>query len=258
MEMAGMQQAEEFQSVPVRLKQERPAAVLVIDDHPAVRHGITQLIDGTDDMRVCCDAGGIIEARECLRNTIPDSAIIDISLGDAVCSGLDFITELHALFGPIPILVYSMHNETVFAYRAFQTGARGYLMKKEPVCEILNALRTILSGNTYLSPAMRERGVPCVKTSCARTKGGRTPDGGKPGKFDAPPRPDDVSSMSPREFEVFRLLGKGMQSAEIAHTLCLSVKTVETHKLKIRRKLCLPDARALTRFAVSWWTSCGL
>lgn len=205
--------------------------VMIVDDHPAMRQGLATLIEKTPGLAVFREAGNRPETLEILREGTPDLVLLDIALGEGESSGLDLIPEIHAHAGPVPILVYSMHDELLYAERALRMGARGYLMKRESVRKVASAIRRILDGGIYLSEAMSQ-------TLVARQVGA--------GPAGAP------EQFTSREFEVFRLVGQGFRPREIAQSLHLSVKTVETHRLNIRKKLGLPDAAALVRFAVKW------
>lgn len=208
--------------------------ILIVDDHPAMRHGLAQLIGMEPDMEVVAEAGDCPETLAAIREKIPDFVILDIALKGV--SGLDLIFDIHQLAGPIPILVYSMHDETLYAERALHAGARGYLMKQEPVRQILTAIRRILKEGIYVSEEMnrvlllRHIGHPSEKPDYSSSTG----------------------QLTERERQVFQLVGKGLQPREIAEKLNLSVKTVETHRMNIRKKLGLPDASALALYAVEW------
>lgn len=209
--------------------------ILLLDDHPALRHGIRQLIDGEPDLHVCAEATDRRELTECLNQARPDLAIVDITLQDKNATGLDLIRDIHAMAGPIPVLVFSMHDEALYAERAMAAGARGYLMKQEPVMRLIEAIRAVMRGEIYLSKRMNQALLR------AHVKGG------------VPPRDTDlVSTLSGREFEILRMLGKGMPPREIAEAMSLSVRTVETHRRNMRNKLGFGSASALTQFAIDW------
>ncbi len=209
--------------------------ILLLDDHPALRHGIRQLIDSEPDLQVCAEATNREELLEQLNEVTPDMAIVDITLQDKNTTGLDLIGDIHAKAGQIPVLVFSMHDETLYAERAMAAGARGYLMKQEPVMLLLDAIRAVMRGEIYLSKRMNQALLQ------AHVKGG------------APTHPDDpVSALSVREFEILRMLGKGMPPREIAEAMSLSVRTVETHRRNMRNKLGCGTASELTQFAVDW------
>lgn len=209
--------------------------ILLIDDHPAMRHGLAQLIDAEPDLEVCGEAEDRASLLDRLVDTTPDLIVLDIALRDRTCSGLDLVPDIRSRLGEVPILIYSMHDEAFYAERALRAGARGYLMKQEPVRQVIVALRLILEGGVYLSPEIN-------RSLLMRHVGPAAATG----------RPDPATSLTGRQFEVLRLIGRGLQPREIAGAMNLSVKTVETHRRNIRRRLNLADAAALTRFAVDY------
>jgi DNA-binding NarL/FixJ family response regulator len=194
------------------------------------------MFEATADLEVCGEAPNRETMLTILNMAEPDAAIVDISLGDKQSSGLELIPLLQARLGKsFPVLVYSMHDEMMYAERALSAGARGYLMKQEPVRRIIEAIRTVLDGKIFLSNQASQ-----VMLS-AHVRG-----------YEKPHEARVVENLSPREFEVFCLLGKGLPPREIARQLFLSVKTVETHRAKIREKLGLASALEVTHFAVQW------
>ena len=206
--------------------------ILLIDDHPLMRHGLAQLLEREPDLEVCGEAGSSKEAVEMARQCKPDLAIVDISLSDGRVSGLSLINDLRLTCGSIPILVLSMHDENLYAERALQAGATGYVMKQEPATQILHAIKRLLGGGYYLSERLTQ--------TILQRHVGRTPD--------HPRTPEDALSL--RELEVFRLLGEGMRPREIAACMALSVKTIEAHRANIRRKLGLGNSADLARRAI--------
>jgi DNA-binding NarL/FixJ family response regulator len=210
--------------------------VLIVDDHPAMRHGIAQLLANEADLDVCGQAGDRRETLDALTANPPDLVVLDIALKNPDRNGLDLITDIHTQMGPIPILIYSMHDEMIYAERALRAGAKGYLMKQEPVHRIIDAIRKVITEGVYVSEPMNRKlllrhiGPPSVQPAAI------TPE----------------HSLSDREFEVFRLIGQGLPPREIAGKLCLSTRTVETHRMNIRKKLGLANASEVTRFAVEW------
>ncbi len=208
--------------------------IFLIDDHPAMRHGIAQLVAKENDLEVCGEAGNRHETLEAIKCTPPDFIVLDIALKDPDRTGLDLISEIHACVGPLPILIYSMHDEKIYAERALRAGARGYLMKQEPVRRIIDAIRGIINDGIYVSETISLRILLKHFES--------------PCESQEPVTPEDCLSV--REFEVFRLIGGGLQPREIAQKLCLSTKTVETHRMNIRKKLGMANASEVTRYAV--------
>lgn len=210
--------------------------ILIVDDHPAICHGIAMMLQASQDLEVCGEAGSREDVLRLLDQTTPDAAIVDLSLGEKQSSGLELIPLLQGRLGKsFPVLVYSMHDEMMYAERVLKAGARGYLMKQEPVRRVLEALRAVLKGEVFLSEKVSQALLSI------HVKG-----------FEKPPEARAVESLSQREFEVFRLLGKGLPPREIAKQLFLSVKTVETHRAKMREKLGFESATELTHFAVDW------
>jgi DNA-binding NarL/FixJ family response regulator len=204
--------------------------VFVVDDHPVVRYGLAQLINGSGDLRVCGEAADAPTAMSALVGDPPDVAVIDLSLGQG--SGIGLIEEIHARFAAMPLLVLSMHDEALYAERVLRAGARGYVMKSAASERLVEAIRKVLAGEIYLSARIKDR----LLTSCVGPGGRR---GG-------------ARALSNRELEVLEMLGEGYGAREIARRLSLSVKTIETHFAHLKRKLGLQSARELTRYAIRW------
>ena len=207
--------------------------VLIVDDHPAVREALSARIASQPDLEVCGEAEGVTEALRLVSEKKPDVIIVDISLSDG--DGIDLIKRIKARDETARMLVWSMHSEALYAERALSAGALGYLTKEQASDRIIEAIRQVLAGKMFLSPAMSER---LLRRSVGR---------GVPKITDSP-----VEALSDRELEVFRLIGQGTKPQEIADRLHLSVKTVETHRDRIRRKLDLRDANELVCYAVKW------
>ena len=206
--------------------------ILVIDDHPFMRAGLAQLIDRQTDMQVCGEAGNPAEAGSALARCAPDLVLTDLTMPGR--SGLDFIKDLLALNAKLPVLVVSMHDEAIYAERVLRAGARGYIMKEAGGENLLLAIRRIMSGEVYLSPAMSARILENL--SGRRPRGSSSP----------------IEKLTDREFEVFRLIGQGKSTRDIAAQLNLSPKTVDVHRGHIKEKLELKDVTALIRHAVRW------
>ena len=209
----------------------RPARILIVDDHPVFRLGLARMLDGEEGLAVCGEARSVEEAAESLDGLAPDLVVVDISLPGA--GGLDLVRALKERRPELPALVLSMHDEALFAGRALRAGARGYVNKQEPVEEMVAAVRTVISGGTYLSPRMRAR------LEARGRRGGREMEG-------------PVEILSDRELEVFGLIGEGLGTREIAERLGIAVKTVETYREHIKDKLALESAPELARRAVAW------
>ncbi len=206
------------------------ALILIVDDHPLVRAGFAQLIGDTYDLEVCGEAGTMSEALELTANLKPDLAIIDLSLADG--SGLDLIEHLKAKDEGTRMLVASMHDETLYAERVLAAGARGYVNKQEAPDKIVLAIRQVLDGKVYLSERMTERLISHMVN-------------GKPEKR-------DLDSLSNRELQVFEMIGEGVSTGKMAEHLNLSIKTIETHQSRIKKKLGLTSAHELTHRAIRW------
>jgi DNA-binding NarL/FixJ family response regulator len=208
------------------------ASIFIVDDHPLVRSGFQQLIAGEPDLSICCEAGTLSEALDTIKRHQPDVAIVDISLPDG--NGLELVKRLRIHSPSTRILVISMHEEELFAERALRLGVRGYINKQEAAEQVVEAIREILKGKIYLSQRMTEQLLNRVST------------GG--GSLDRSP----VRNLSDRELEVFDLIGRGLSTGEIADKLHLSVKTIETYRANIKKKLHLKSAAELSRSAIQW------
>ena len=205
--------------------------VLIVDDHSIVREGLKRLIEAESDLIVCAEAEDGAKALDIAAKTKPDIAVTDIGLPGM--SGLDLIKNLKTRLPTLPILAVSMYEESVYAERAIRAGAKGYLMKRESALKVIEAIRRILSGKLYLSEAVSESILDKVA--------GLNPSEG-----------DVVQRLSDRELEVFQMIGKGHKTSEIADSLNLGVKTVESYKEQIKTKLNLESASALTQYAIEW------
>jgi DNA-binding NarL/FixJ family response regulator len=205
--------------------------VFIVDDHPIVRSGLKRAIDYTDDLVVAGEAGELSEAIRLFEAASPDLAIVDLALGDD-----DGLALTHRIVGlwDCPVLIISMHDETLYAEAALRAGARGYVMKDKSFETILDAIRSVLAGNIYLSDEMKSRLFTAISRSGALVSG------------------DGVWALSPKEQEIFRLIGEGCDTARIAARTHLSVNTVETHKARIKKKLGAGDNFSLVRRAVEW------
>jgi len=210
----------------------RKQRILIVDDHPLVRAGLAALIGDEPDLEVCGESGTFAEALDMVRQTGPDLAIVDLSLADR--SGLELVKRLRSTQTGVAVLVCSMHEESLFAQRALNAGARGYIKKDEATANVISAIRCVLSGKVYLSERMTER----MLQGMARAG---------PGKGLA-----SIHDLTDRELEVFSLIGRGLPVSRIAAQLHLSVKTIEAHREKIKRKLNLNSASELTSRAVQW------
>lgn len=211
--------------------------ILVVDDHPFMRAGLAQLIDRQPDMVVCCEAGNPAEGLQKAEASRPDLVLSDITMPGR--SGAEFIKDLHALQPDLPVLVISMHDESIYAERMLRAGARGYIMKEAGGEALLAAVRQVLRGEVYVSAKLSARILENLTGS--RPRGSNSP----------------IAKLSDREFEVFQLIGQGKGTADIAAELHLSSKTVDVHRANIKAKLGLKDSTALVRHAVRWLESQG-
>jgi len=209
-------------------------SILLVDDHPIMRDGISQLISSQPNLKVCGEAGSARDALNFLQKHTPDLAIVDISLKDI--DGIELIKEIKAGAILFPILVLSMHPETLYAERAIRAGAKGYIMKHEPAEKLLKAIHRVLQGKIYLSPEMSETLLDSFLGEKPETPGSLT------------------DRLSDRELEVFNLIGNGLKPTQIAEKLFLSVKTIETYILRIKQKLNLKNASQVLQTAIEWHT----
>jgi DNA-binding NarL/FixJ family response regulator len=210
----------------------RNATVFIVDDHPIVRQALSQLINQETGLTVCGDAETLPQALSRIGEAKPDLVIVDISLRGA--SGIELIKSLKTRYPDLSILVLSMHDESLFAERALRSGAMGYITKQEATEKVLTAIRRVLSGEIYLSEQMASRML-------RKMVAGRDEEGGSV-----------LECLSNRELQVFELIGHGKATREIANDLHVSVKTVETHRARIKEKLQLKTAAELIQHAVQW------
>jgi DNA-binding NarL/FixJ family response regulator len=206
--------------------------VFVVDDHPIVRQGLTLMINREADLVVCGEAEDAITAMQAIAAANPDILIVDISLNGP--DGLDLLKDVRTRYSELPVLILSMHDESVYAERALRAGAQGYIMKQEATEKVLVAVRRILSHEIYISERIANRMLQCYIGS--RGTG----------------RPASIADLTDRELEVFRLIGEGHSTRRIAEELHISVKTVESYQAHIKEKLSLRSARELVQHAIQW------
>ncbi len=211
-------------------KQPPRKKVFVVDDHPVLRKGLGRLINDQPDLEMCGEADSPVEAMRLLPATKPDVVIVDLTLrgGD----GLELCKQIRDRFTTLPILVLSMHDESLYAERALKAGARGYVMKQEPQETIITALRMVVRGEVYLSTK--------ISAKVLRNFSGA--------KSDA--KLDPLDRLTDRELQIFRLVGEGQSVKTIAEKLFLSTKTVEAHKEHIKQKLNLKSSNELLQYAI--------
>jgi DNA-binding NarL/FixJ family response regulator len=207
--------------------------VLIVDDHPSVREALALRIGRQADLQVCGEAADASEALRLAADTRPDVIVVDISLKSS--NGIDLIKRIKAHDNKVGILVWSMHSERLYAQRAMQAGALGYVNKDQATDKIVEAIRRVLEGKVYLSEAMAEKllhhAVGAGKKAAARSP---------------------VDALADRELDVFRMIGEGLKTTEIAERLRLSIKTVETYRDRIRHKLDLSNGTELVHYATRW------
>ena len=211
---------------------EMRSRVLVVDDHPMTRYGIVRLIAQEPDLVVCGEAENASRALAAVSALKPQVVLADLTMPGG--EGLEFIKDVRSLHPEVAVLVVSMHDEALYAERALRAGARGYIMKNEGGAKLVEAIRQVLQGKTYVSENMSGK---VLEIFSGRRR-----------------REDDttIGKLTDREFEVFRLLGQGMTTREIGQQLRLGTKTVETHRLHVREKLGLKSGPALIKYAVRW------
>ena len=217
------------------LKKGGQRQILIVDDHPIVRHGLSKLLNQDPALHVCGEAEDYQSAVRLAQTCDPDLAIIDISLKGR--DGIDLIKVLKAGRPRLPVLVLSMHDETLYAERALRAGASGYIRKQEANRFLMDAVHKVLEGQIYLSNQMEAKMLDQVVD-------------GQPGRSSTP-----LSRLTDREMEVFNLLGQGKSTAAIARALRLSIKTVEAHRAHIREKLRLETGNELVIYAIRCYQS---
>jgi DNA-binding NarL/FixJ family response regulator len=204
--------------------------IFLVDDHPIVRRGLAQLIDNEPDLTVVGQGEDAYQSLRAIRDALPDLVLVDVSLKDS--DGIELLKEIKAQWPDLPVLVLSMHDESLYAERALRAGAGGYIMKQEAPQVLLTAMRTVMSGQVYVSGKMSA-------TLLHRMVGGKRKDGALP-----------MDRLTDRELEIFRMIGAGNSIKEIADKLFLSVKTVEAHREHIKEKLNIKSSAELLRFAI--------
>jgi DNA-binding NarL/FixJ family response regulator len=214
-------------------RQVQKHSVLVVDDHPLFRKGVVQLLHEEPDLEVRAEVSTSNQALGAIRRQKFDLAVVDIGL-EGSANGIELTKSIRAEKPKLPVLILSMHDEMLFAERALRAGARGYVMKREALDNFINAVRTVLRGEIFISPNMSKRMV------MAHLHGGGG-EGASP-----------IERLTDREVEVLQLIGGGREVREIAQQLHLSAKTVEAHRAHIKEKLNLANAREVVRFATRW------
>jgi len=206
--------------------------ILIVDDHPIVREGLSLMMNREPDLMICGEAEDASAALTAISTTRPDFLIVDISLNGP--DGLDLLKNIRTRYRSLPVLVLSMHDETIYAERALRAGANGYIMKQEATEKVLVAVRQILNQKVYVSDRIANRMLQQYISGSATQE--HSP----------------ISELSDRELEVFRLIGEGHSTRRIAEELHLSIKTVESYQAHIKNKLSLKNARELVQRAIQW------
>ena len=205
--------------------------VILVDDHPIMRHGLAQLIRAEEGLNVIGEAGNAREGLEVVGKLKPDLAVIDLTLPDK--NGLELVKDIRAMHPATQCLVLSMHDETMYGERALRAGARGYVMKEEAADQLVTAIHKVLGGGLYVSESLNARMLEQV-TGAARSKAA------------------GMDSLTDRELEILTMIGKGVATKLIASQLSISARTVEAHRAHIKEKLSMTDGAALVRYAVQW------
>lgn len=205
--------------------------IFLVDDHPIVRQGLALFIEREPDLMVCGEAEDATSALQAIRESTPDFVILDISLNGR--DGLELLKTLRVRHPSLPVLVLSMHDESVYAERSLRAGANGYIMKQEAADRVITAIRQILGGDVYLSDRLTKRMLQQFVNGSISPR-------------------DPLAKLSDRELEVFRLIGAGHGTRQIADELHVSTKTVESYQAHIKEKLALRNARELVQHAVEW------
>lgn len=212
-------------------KRRSPVKILIVDDHPSVREGLALRISLHSDLEVCGEADSEDQALALVKKAGPDLVLVDISLKSG--HGIELIKRIRSLDPAIKLLVISGFQESLYAERAFRAGAVGYLNKQESNEKMIEAIRTVLAGERFLSPELSRRLINQALGTSDVTK---TP----------------IEHLTDRELEIFRMIGEGLTTSAIANQLFLSTHTIDTHREKIKRKLAVSTAAELSRAAVQW------
>jgi len=207
--------------------------IFIVDDHAMFRDGLRRLIDLEPDLTVCGDAPDAASGLRGMRETTPDLAIVDISLDST--SGIDLIKSIKRDHDDMPVLVVSMHSESLYGDRALRAGAMGYVMKSEPATTVVAAIRKVLSGNVHIS----ERMATLVVSKFVK---------GEPDQVPSP-----LEALSDRELEVFRMIGQGKGTREIAQEMNVALPTISSFKNRIKEKLNFKNSTEMILFALQWF-----
>ena len=207
--------------------------ILIVDDHPVLLEGLEKVIELEEELRICGKAGSVKEALTLVEEAQPDLVLTDLTLPGR--NGMELIKDLKAAHPDLPVLVMSMHDEMIYAERVLKAGGRGYVMKEAPSGQLLEAIRKVLGGDVFASQAVTNHFLHALSAGKGQAKASFPPE-----------------RLTDREMEVFELIGKGRGNFDIATQLVISPRTVDAHRVNIRKKLALADGTELTRYAVRW------
>ena len=208
--------------------------VVLVDDHPIMRHGLAQLIRMESGLDVCGEAGSAREGLEVIGKLKPDLAVIDLTLPDK--NGLELVKDIRAMHPATVCLVLSMHDEAIYGERSLRAGARGYVMKEEAADHLVTAIHKVLTGGLYVSETLNARMLEQMTAPTRSNAAG-------------------IDSLTDRELDILELIGKGVATKNIATQLSISARTVEAHRAHVKEKLSITDGAALVRYAVQWMES---
>jgi DNA-binding NarL/FixJ family response regulator len=211
---------------------EKKTQVLIVDDHPVIRDGLVTIINHEQDLNVCGEAEDAHQALKAVTELKPDIVIADISLKNS--DGLELTKNIKARYPRLPVIIFSVHDEFIYAERALLAGAQAYLMKDAVSENIIKAVRAVLKGEIFVSDTISNKFLHHI----ARDKAGKakTP----------------IENLSDRELEIFRLIGEGYKASQIAEQLHLSIKTIETYRTRIKEKLDIDNASELLKYSIRW------
>jgi DNA-binding NarL/FixJ family response regulator len=215
------------------MKQDKTCRLIIVDDHPAVRQGVIAIVAHEPDIQVCGEAGDTAEALQQVAALLPDVAVIDISLKTS--NGIELVKRIKADYPGVRMLVWSMFPDTLYAARALRAGALGYLNKSDSTEQLVEAIRSVCQGKVYLAEETSQRLLQEVFTDKGRD------DGALP-----------LERLSDRELDVFRMIGEGLSTQQIAERIMVSVSTVETYRQRIKAKLNIQHGTELVHNAVQW------
>ena len=213
-------------------KSETKAQILLVDDHPVVRDGLAAIINHQQDLNVCGGADDAHQALKAIGELKPGLVVVDISLKNS--DGIELTKNIRAKYPKLPVVVLSVHDESLYAERALRAGARAYLMKEVVSEDIVKAIRAVLRGEIYVSDTISKKFLQKIAGDKNKTEKA------------------SIEDLSDREFEVFRMIGEGYKASQIAKKLHLSVKTVETYRGRLKEKLNLDSANELLQYAIKW------